>query len=72
MFEGFKLLKRQKHPTIHVMAGDTIAVTVHDEKTGAKIDTINHEITRSMAVNESVIFEGEFEGRRALGGLIVE
>lgn len=67
-----KILARDKIKPIHLTVGDTLAVT-HTDETGETV-LCQHSIDAGMAmtVDEAVLFSDQFEGRRALGGLIVE
>ena len=68
-----KILDRQKIHQIHLMAGDSLQVTYRDKETG-EIVLADRAITadQAMTVDEAILFEGEFEGRRTLGGMVVE
>jgi hypothetical protein len=68
-----KILDRQKIQQIHLMAGDSLQVTYRDKETG-EVVLADCAITadQAMTVDEAILFEGEFEGRRTLGGMVVE
>jgi hypothetical protein len=76
-----KILDRQKIDPINLMAGDTLAVehveNVHDG-TGRMIATRRvlaktvFDASQAMIVDEALLFETEFEDRRALGGMVLE
>lgn len=64
-----KILGRNIFKPIHLMPGDSIAVTW-------KCQTIlcQHTVTaeQAMVMDEAVLIETIFEDRRALGGLVLE
>jgi hypothetical protein len=73
VLKKFKQLARSKlrYP-IHLCVGDSISVT-HTDENGEKIlchTTVAEE--HSMTVDEALIFAAEYEGRRALGGMVLE
>lgn len=63
--------KRQKlsYP-VTVMPGDTICVTYREGETDHVL--VEAPITRTASYDEALIIEGEFEGRPALGGILLE
>jgi hypothetical protein len=79
-----KILDRRKIEPFHLMAGDSLIVMHTENKTGqvglfGRIKTTTKELarttvtpTQAMTVDEAVLIETEFEGRRALGGLVLE
>lgn len=73
MFEKFRELKREKFGPIHLWPGDTLQVT-YREPDGEERVLVKSFFAKeqAMVITEALIFEGEFEGRRALGGLVLE
>lgn len=68
-----KILSRTKlDKTLHLMPGDTLHVTHIDTGTETVLATHTLDASQAMQVDEAVLFEGEFEGRRALGGMVLE
>lgn len=67
-----KVLQRGKFSSgpIGVMVGDTVNLSFYD-KTGKLVDQISAPVETTMTIDEGVLFEGEFEGRAALGGLFL-
>jgi hypothetical protein len=66
-------LKREKlFSPIHLYPGDSIQFTWTDvdgtSTTLAKVDAIDN----ALIVTEAIIFEGLYEGRRALGAIALE
>jgi len=72
IFDGFKVINRKKVAPICLLPGDTLSVTHHDEKGETILVTTDICKTQAMVVDEAVLFEGNFEGKRALGGMVVE
>jgi hypothetical protein len=68
---GQRILKRQKFSPIHVVPGDSVMLTYHEPGKPERI-LVEETVTRMMTFDEGVVFEAEFEGRRATGGLFVE
>lgn len=70
-----KILDRQKIAPIWLSPGDTLVMT-HTEPGffGRKREIAKTTITADqlMMIDEAVLIETEFEGRRALGGLLLE
>ncbi len=74
-----KILDRRKlDNVIRLFAGDSLVLT-HNETKHTANGTMTTELartvitaTQAMVVDEAVLFETAFEGRRALGGLVVE
>jgi len=78
-----KILDRQKIAPLHLMAGDSVAVTHVENLTPT--DSSGRAISRTrvlaktvldasqaMTVDEALLFETTFEDRRALGGMVLE
>lgn len=68
------ILSRKKlDRVIHLMAGDTLCVT-HYDGAGTEKVLCKHSTTaeQAMTIDESLLFETVFEGRRALGGMVLE
>lgn len=68
-----EILAREKISQIHLSPGDTLQLTYKDESSGETIlaKTILAD-RHAMIVDEAVLFATVFEGRRALGGMVVE
>lgn len=73
MITKFKELMRGKFSPKTLMPGDTLNLTFRD-RDGKEENLVKHSISidQAMTVNEGVLFEGEFEDRRALGALALE
>ena len=72
MIKNFKELARKTFTPINLCAGDSLHLTYKDE-TGETIlceTKINAE--QAMVIDEGVLFEAVYEGRKALGGLVLE
>ena len=67
-----EILSRKKVDPIHLSASDTLVVTYRDEDGGETILVTADVATHAMTVDEAVLFATTFEGRRALGGMVVE
>lgn len=67
-----EILGRSTFAPRHVMTGDTVVVTTRDAADGTEVVLHSSEVRRSMSFNEAVAFEGEFEGRKSLGGMVLE
>lgn len=69
--KNFKEVFRTKHRPMDVLPGDKILYTYKDgvnPEIVLAVDTIE----KAMVINEVVVFRGEFEGREALGGLLLQ
>jgi hypothetical protein len=66
------VLRRQKLSVpAHVLPGDSIQVTEHYAD-GTERVLVRETIAAPHVFDEAAIFEAEFEGRYALGGLLIE
>jgi hypothetical protein len=72
MFRFLKELKRSKIDPIHLYPGDSVIVTWRDNKTEKVLCEHKLDATQSMTVDEALIFSGEYENRKALGGMVLE
>lgn len=73
MFDNVKLIKSHKLKRAFALSrGDTLSVTWTDHKRRIHDVLVSHPIQKSMLVDEALLFEGELEGRRVLGGAVVE
>ena len=69
--ENFKEVFRKKHDPIYCLPGDSIVYTYKDginPELVLAVDTID----KAICVDEIVAFRATFEGRDALGGLLLE
>lgn len=72
MFDKFKELGRASFSPIHLCRGDSLRLTFnHDGVDDVLVKTILCE-EQEMVIDEGVLFEAEFEGRRVLGGFVLE
>jgi len=73
MFEKFKEIGRNYFQPIHLVAGDSLHVTYYRDETGEVVlceAKINAE--QAMVVDEAMLFEAVYEGRKVLGGMVLE
>lgn len=63
---------RKKIGPFHLMPGDSVQLTWRDQN--GKVLLIDKTVPTShcMVVDEGVLFTTTFEGRRALGGMVLE
>jgi hypothetical protein len=54
------------------MQGDTLNVTYRNENGEIVLVTSELNDSHAMTVDEAVLFSATFEGRRALGGMVLE
>ena len=69
-----KILSRNKlrHP-LYLGTGDTLKVTYSSNKTGEQVlTTAQLNEADAMTVDEAVCFADNFEGKRTLGGFVIE
>lgn len=73
MFSYFNELRRTKFRPIYLAAGDALQITWRDES-GTETVLCEKRIgaTQAMTITEGVLFEAVYDGRRALGGLVLE
>ena len=69
--DNFKEVFRKKHAPIYVAPGDKIAYT-YKEPGQPDIVLAVDTIEKHMTLTEIVAFRCDFEGRQALGGLLLE
>lgn len=67
-----EVLGRNKLNPIHLCAGDTLCVTHKDENVETVLCETTINASHAMTVDEAVLFADVFEGRRALGGMVLE
>lgn len=70
-----KILYRNKIAPINVCPGDSVVLTWNENWPGGRKEVLaTAKITgdQAMVVDEAVLIETVFEGRRAIGGLVVE
>lgn len=70
-FKNFKIKDRKKHDPIYVQPGDSIVYTYKEPGQPDKVLMVD-KIEKWMTIDEVVVFRAEFEGREALGGLMLE
>lgn len=72
MWSSFKELCSKKINPIHLFPGDSIELTYKDA-TGTTIlaETTLHA-DHSMTVDDVIFFEGVYDDRRSLGGMVLE
>lgn len=72
-FRNYKELKRETFTPIHLMQGDSLRLTWTEPGRKEKI-LCKHTIdaSQAMSIDEGILFEARFEGRRALGGITLE
>ena len=72
MIEKFKELSRKKFAPINLCAGDSLHLTYKDETGETILCETKIDAEQAMVIDEGVLFEALFEGRKALGGLVLE
>ena len=72
ILDKVKELFRGKIAEVHLYPGDTLALTYTAPNTTVVL--AKHSITpeQAMTVDEAVLLECEVDGRRAMGGLVLE
>jgi len=72
MFKNLKELGRNKIGEKWLGVGDSLQVTWKDERGEQILVTTTLAEEHMMCIDEAIIFEGEYEDRRALGGMVLE
>jgi len=77
-----KILQRTKFSPIHLCQGDILRIEHYEPAVGIRgalsfgkrkiLAETSIDADQSMSVDEAILFEGEFENRRALGGILLE
>lgn len=79
--QDFKELVRNKFPAIHVSPGQRIIVTYKknyiSEETNKVIAIVEEPVATYMVeepfvFDEAIVFEGKYEDRKAMGGMVLE
>lgn len=65
-------LGRNRFAPIHLAAGDTLIVSHQDERGETILVQAPISAAHAMTVDEAVLFVTMYEGRRALGGMVLE
>lgn len=65
-------LKREKFAPVTLFPGDTLTIIWSEPNTGIQQALVKTDITEEMTFDEGVLFQAVFEGRRALGGIVLE
>ena len=69
---GLTVIGTYKFDPIHLFAGDKFQVTWQDEANQTILCETEISVEQSMTFDETVIVQTEFNGRKAIGALILE
>lgn len=69
---NMEILDRRKIDTIVLGVGDRLVLTHKDTQSETLLAKTTITATHAMTIDEALLFATEFEGRRALGGMVLE
>ncbi len=69
IFNRLKVKARDKQ-SIYMFPGDSIVLSYTDIA-GKRHEVLRETVTEARTITESVVVEGEFEGKPAIGGLFL-